>query len=368
MKIGINTRLLLPHRMEGIARYTWEITKRMILSHPEDEFILFFDRTFDPQFIIAKNVKGIVILPQSRHPILWKIWFDFSIKRALKKHKIDVFFSPESYTSLTTKVPQLMVIHDLTYLHFPESMRKEHLSYLNKNIPLFYQKADHVVAVSEFTKRDIVERFGQKEEEISVTYNALDKQITYAEESIVDGDFFLYLGSIHPRKNIIRLIEAYEGFRIKNPELSPKLVLAGRKAFGNDQLEVTLEKLNFKSDILFLGMVDEAQKFNLLRQAKLFVYVSFFEGFGIPILEAMQAGLPIITSSEGALSEVSNGVGIGVNPQNTLEISEAFETMYLDKKLRASSIKAGKERIKDFSWDQSASKIYQQLQKLNKSN
>ncbi len=369
LRIGINTRLLLTHRMEGIARYTWEISKRMILANPQDQFYLFFDRPYDEQFLIAENVHAVHVFPPSRHPILWKIWFDRSMAKALRKHRIDVFFSPDGFTSMTTEVPQLLVIHDLTYLHYPASMKRGHLSYYQKMMPLFYKKADRIVAVSKTTRDDIVAHFGRKpDQEIAVAYNALPEQKPYPSRSIISEDYILYLGSIHPRKNIIRLIQAYNDFREKQPSKRIKLVLAGRKAFGNDTLDTVLEQLRFKEDIIFLGAVDEETKYNLLQQARLFVYVSLFEGFGIPLLEAMAAGIPIVHSDDPALMEVGNKIGKVAKSTDVNDISSAIVDALTDEDWRRQAVKDGKDRMADFSWDESASKIYQEIAKLNKSN
>jgi len=120
MRIGINTRVLLKGRMEGVARYIHETVSRMALAHPEDQFVLFFDRPFHQDFVYADNVTPVVIGPPARHPILWYIWFEWSLKLALKKHRIDVLLSPDTYMSLSTQVPTLLVTHDLAYLHYPD--------------------------------------------------------------------------------------------------------------------------------------------------------------------------------------------------------------------------------------------------------
>src|SRR6056300_399785 len=113
MRIAINTRFLLKGKMEGFGWFTYETVKRMVMDHPEHTFIFFFDRPYDSHYVFAKNVIPIVLRPPARHPILFKIWFNYSITRALKKHKADVFFSPDGYLSLRTTVPQIGVIHDL---------------------------------------------------------------------------------------------------------------------------------------------------------------------------------------------------------------------------------------------------------------
>ena len=366
MIIGVNARLLLTHRMEGIARYTWESLKVMFDQHPEDQFILFFDRKFDPLFVQANNVEGVVVYPQARHPILWKIWFDYMIPRAVRKHKVDVFWSPDGFASKVLSVKQLMTTHDLTYLHFPESMRTEQLGYYQRNVPLFHRFADHISTVSEATKKDVMTSLAIEDKKISVAMNALTKEVIPQRERMIKDEYLLYLGSIHPRKNIVRLLEAYDDFRSKNSGLSPKMVLAGRRAFGNDDLDRLVSKMDFGEDVIFTGMVSDIEKQNLLKHARIFIYVSLFEGFGIPILEAMEAGVPVITSHSGALAEVSGGSTLGLDPTKKEEITDAIEKLYNDDLLRQELIRMGHRRTQDFSWEDTASKIYMQIQKLYK--
>ena len=368
MIIGVNARMLLPHRMEGIARYSWETTKRMILNHPEDTFILFFDRQFDKEYIIADNVIGVILSPQARHPILWKIWFDWSLKRALKKHKVDVLYSPDGFCSLTTNVPTVLVSHDLAYLHYPKSMRQEQLAFYTKKVPLFHKKAEQIIAVSEATKSDIVSSFDVSRSKIKVAHNALQEIIREGNNKKVSKPYILYVGSIHPRKNIARLLSAYDMYRQhEDSKNAPKLIIAGRRAFQNDDVDKALNEMEFKQDVEFLGMVSEEEKWQLMEHASLFAYISLFEGFGIPILEAMSVKTPVLTSSGGALEEVAGGSALLVDPLNVEEVSKGIRKLLKQAELRESQIEKGIQRVSDFSWDKSAETIYKALQEvLNK--
>lgn len=140
MRIAINTRFLLSHKMEGFGWYTYEIVKRIVQNHPEHEFVLFFDRTYDKKFVFAKNAIPVVLSPQARHPILFRIWFNLSVKRALKKYNADLFFSPDGYLSLTSEVKQIGVIHDLNFEHFPQDLKPVMSRYYLKYFPKFARK------------------------------------------------------------------------------------------------------------------------------------------------------------------------------------------------------------------------------------
>ena len=137
MKIAVNARFLLKGKLEGIGWFTHEVLKRVVQNHPEHEFIFIFDRPYHEDFIYGKNVTPIVVPPPARHPILWYIWFEWSVKLVLKKHKPDLFISTDGFLSLSTKVPQLLVIHDLAFEHFPEHLPFKFRYYLRKFTPKF---------------------------------------------------------------------------------------------------------------------------------------------------------------------------------------------------------------------------------------
>lgn len=363
MVIGINARLLLSNRIEGVARYAWETTKAMILAHPDDQFVLFFDRAYDPQFVIADNVRPVVLFPPTRHPILWKIWFDYILPKAVKRHKIDVFYSPDGFCSFKLKIPTVLVSHDLAYHHYPETMRNDQIAYYQKNVPRFHQHADHIVAVSNSTKQDIISVLSISAAKITVAFNALAGERSH---EILDisarKPYILYLGSIHPRKNIKRLLEAFEQYKNQHPQDHIQLKIAGRKAFQNEDVDSYYAQMKHRDAVHFLGQVDEATKHELYAQASLFVYVSLFEGFGIPLLEAMQYGTPIVCSKGGALEEVGGDAVILVDPYQADAICEGLKKGLSNLEKVQVLRQRGFRRIQDFSWKTSAQTIYDIIQ------
>ncbi len=132
MRIAVNTRFLLSHKMEGFGWFTYEVVKRLVQNHPEHEFIFFFDRKYDSKYIFGDNVTPVILSPQARHPILFKIWFNYSVTKALKKYKADIFFSPDGYLSLKTEIKQISVIHDLNFEHYPQDLPSWPRKYLKK--------------------------------------------------------------------------------------------------------------------------------------------------------------------------------------------------------------------------------------------
>jgi len=371
MRIGVNTRVLLKHRMEGVARYIYEITKRMVLSHPEDDFIFFFDRDYDDDFLFADNVTGIIVTPQARHPFLWYTWFEISLPKALEDHAIDVFFSPDTYLSLRSKVPTLLTCHDLAYLHYPKHIPLLVRNYYKYYFPRFHHRADHIMAVSQSTKQDIIDQYEISTDKITVAYNACSENFTPLDSvekvnvrsQISEGKpYFIYVGSIHPRKNLLRLIEAFERFCVTDKE--HQLVILGRWAWNNDIVAAKLNRSKYADRIILIDDM-EGDISPYLAAAEALVYISLFEGFGLPIIEAMQCGVPVITSNRGALKEVAKDAAIFVHPESEKEIVEAMVNIVTDHELRERLIDAGTLRSSDFSWDSSAASTYHQLSKLN---
>lgn len=369
MVIGVNARYLYAGIMDGIARYGWETTRRMIEAHPEHEYVIFFDRKINPAFQLGDHVKCVSLIPQARHPLLWKWWFDYSLTRAMKKHKVDVLYSPDGFLSKRTSVPTLLVSHDITYFHFPEYMKQDQISYYQKNVPQFHEIAKHIIAVSHSTKEDLIKHFGLEPKKITVAYNALPPGSPLGLTQKEKKNYFLYLGSLHPRKNIVNKLLAFDkmvellkekGYR----GALPKFILAGKAAFNTQDIFDTHEKMKNKDMVSFLGAVSEEEKWTLLAEANCLCYISKWEGFGIPLLEAMHAGTPVITSDSGAQKEVGAEAALFANPGNIDDISQKMLDLYTNETLQEKLISKGQERVGDFNWDETAGIIYKELEKL----
>ena len=365
MIIAVNARLLQKDRMEGIARYIYEVTRRMVLNHPEHDFIFLFDRPFDQQFIFANNVTGVRVGLPARSPILFNLWFDYTIPRALKKYKADLFFSGDAYLSLRTNIPSVMVSHDLAYLHYPEHLPASHLRHYRKYFPKYHQKADAIIAVSEATKSDIVNQYDIDPAKIHIGHNATPKGFTPVNESTKektkaqysqDKPYFFYIGSLHPRKNIHGLINAFSAYK-KKYKTEHQLVIVGRKAWNYNQIQTAYDQSECKDEIhMYHNIKDEAKA--MLASAEAMIYISTFEGFGIPILEAFSSGVPVITSNTSSMPEVAGDAAILVDPTSTTEIVAAMQSVVNDPTLRASLIAKGHERTKAFDWNQTAEVVW----------
>jgi len=366
LRIAVNTRFLLKNKLEGMGIYTIEIVKRMVLSHPEDEFIFLFDRAYDSKFVFADNVTPVVVYPSARHPILWDIWFELSLPYYLKKYKADVFFSTDGHLSLKTNVPTVMCLHDIAYLHYPKMVSSQVLSYYQKRIPQFIEKAKKIICVSNFVKQDIQTHFKDVDSnKIVVIHNAcsktnfdskLSKKETHDKYS-AGRQYIFYVGAIHPRKNIKTLIQAFDLFASENKEID--LLIAGRLAWQNDELKNVYENSAFKHRIKLLGYVsDEALK-SILGHALLFVYPSLLEGFGLPILEAFHAEVPVISSNVSSMPEVAGDAALLVDPRSKKELAQAIRSLVDSKELQTELVEKGRVQRENFSWDRAAEAVYE---------
>jgi len=371
MKIGVNTRLFVKGKMDGIAWFTYEIFKRMVILHPEHEFVFFFDRPYNPEFIFAPNVKPVVVSPQARHPLLWYLFFEVGIKKALRKEKIDLFISPDGWTCLGTKVKTINVIHDLNFEHYPSFVSPISLRYYTYFFPRFTKKADHLITVSQFSKKDISNLYHIDEEKISIVYNAASDDFFEVDEqtkketvqNLTGGaPYFIFVGSAHKRKNVKRIMLAFDEFCKKNAGY--KFVFAGSNKYWDKEIKNTYNRLNHKSEIIFTGYLSTEEMNRVVSSALALVYPSLFEGFGVPIVEGFAAHVPVITSNVTSMPEVAGESALLVNPLSISEITDAMARIATDAPLRRKLTQLGAERNRAFSWDQSAQQFWTVIQEI----
>lgn len=369
MIIAVNTRFLLNDHLEGIGYFSREVLRVLTRQHPDHQFHFFFDRPFNQDFLFAPNVTGHVLSPPARHPLLWKYWFDVKVALKLKKLKADVFLSPDGQCSLTTRVPQCLVVHDLGFIHYPEGYQKTHLSYYKRYTPKFIRKAKTVVTVSEFSKKDIIEKYGTDVHKIAVVYNGVkesfqpllfEEQMAVKEAYTGGAEYFLYTGALQPRKNLLNLLKAYSIFK-RRLQSSLKLVLVGRLAWKNEEFLALLKTYKYRDDVVLTGYLEEAELARLTASAYAFVYPSHFEGFGVPVAEAMRSGVPVLTSKDSAMEEITEGVALYFDPTNVDDMAYKLMFIYKQEGERGSLVQKGKAVARQYTWQRTADLLWKSL-------
>jgi len=371
MKIAINTRFLLPRRLEGIGRYTYEVCRRLVEQHPEHEYLFIFDRPYDEQYIFSDRVQAEILPPPARHPFLWYFWFEWQLPRLLKRRRAEVFFSPDGFATLGADVPTVITVHDLAFEEKDNGVPALAGAYYRYFTPRYCVKAAQVVSVSAYTKQDLQARYDIAADKISVCGNGCRQEVAPLDEAgkaaarahFNQGQpYFLYVGAIHPRKNVHRLIEAFSQFRASTGH-EVSLLIAGRFAWKAGPVKAAYERSGYKDGIKFLGYVPDTELPQLLGGATSFVYPSLFEGFGLPILEAMHAEVPVITSRTTSMPEVAGKAALLVDPTDVSSIAEALRQLYEQPRLQQQLVAEGQQQRKRFSWAHTAEVVHQAIEK-----
>jgi glycosyltransferase involved in cell wall biosynthesis len=372
MVIAVNTRFLLKEMLEGVGYFEKEVFLRIAKNHPEHSFYFLFDRPSELTGL-PSNVKLITAGPEARHPVLWRIWFDFTLPRIFKKIKADVFVSPDGYLSLRTKIPQCLVVHDLGFLHQPEAYKRSHLWYLKRYLPKYLQKANRIATVSDFTRKDILKQYQIDESKIDIVYSAAkesfhelpwEKKAAVKEKFTGGKEFFIYAGAIQPRKNLLNLLKAFSIFK-KRQQSDWKLVLAGRVAWKNEAFLTLLNSYKYREDVVLTGYVPEDDLVHLVGAAYAMVYPSYFEGFGVPVLEAIRAGIPPLTSAGSSMEEIAGDAALYFDPADHVDMADKMMRIYKDEPLRNQLIENGKKIVDKYTWDKTAELLWKSIQRTS---
>ena len=370
MRIAVNTRLLLPGRLDGIGWFTAETLRRIVSQHPEHQFFFFFGRKPAPEFLFADNVSPVVLFPQARHPLLWMLFFEWSTRRALKRLKIDLYLSPDGFMPLHTAVPTLNVIHDLNFEHAAGNLKASHQWYMHRYCPRFAQRATRLATVSEYSKKDIVATYHLNASKVDVVYDGAhadyrphseeEKQVI-RQRYTAGCPYIIFVSTIIKRKNLANLLLAFDSVKDLFPD-NLKLLVVGSRVWWQDELKAAYDGMRHKDDVLFPGRVESTDLAALLSAAEMLVYPSFFEGFGIPILEAMYAETPVVASSTTSMPEVGGDAALYVDPHSVQSIAEAIISLR-DTSLRDTMIARGRQQRTRYSWDRTAALLWESMKK-----
>jgi glycosyltransferase involved in cell wall biosynthesis len=374
MRIAVNARHLLVDRLEGVGIVTDEVMGRMARSHPEDQFDYYFDRKLDPRFIHSPNVHPHILHPVTRLPILIRYWLDHPVRKNSLKQKANIFFSPDGFIPLGMSIPKVSMVHDVAYLRYPEHLQPRIRTFYKKWMPRYLAYTDHIITVSEFSKSEIITGYNIPADKISVVYNGITdayKPISEEQKKITrdrytnSNPYFVYLGAIHPRKNILTLVKAFEQFKSSHTS-EHQMVLAGRASWHTEDVFKAIAESKWKDSIHLPGYIPTADAVTLVGSAEAMIYPSLYEGFGLPLVEAMACGVPVICSNVSSLPEVAGQAALLFDPMDASQLAHQMEKIITDEALRKELITIGAVRSEHFSWDKAAIQVYEILGRFAK--
>ncbi len=380
MKIGVDIRVLMDKQYSGVSEYSSVLLRTMLRLDEDNEYRLFYNSFRDVSARIGQFEHPHLSIKHTTYP---NRFFNYCLQKSFSWPKLDkvvggtdIFWSPHiNFSRFSPNTKHVLTIHDISFLHYPEffSHRKNfwHRALALKKL---VSNCAAIVAVSENTRQDIIEFLHVPEEKVHTIYSGLtlgvptpgpEEEKSFIRRHDLKTRFILYLGTIEPRKNIAGLIYAYNRLRDDNIKLvDVQLVLAGANGWRNRNIYRAWENSPYRRDIKFLGYVSAREKEFLYRRAEVFIYPSYYEGFGLPPLEAMARKLPVITSNVSSIPEVVGSAALSINPYDINEIAKALELVITNPELRQSLIKAGQEQIKNFSWEKTAKQYLELFKSL----
>lgn len=371
---GFDISVLNHKQKTGIGVYVYELLSNILKVNKQDKFILFAFSTLDNAeyfqnlpFMKNPNVKlKIVKVPSKSFRILFALWQKFNWpKIEFFTGKLDLFHSFNWYFPPTQNTKNIATIFDMTPIIFPQLHQEKTLLLDKLRFKRIADKADQIIAISDCSKKDYLKYYPGKQVEVINPASSekffkkinLKKQITVLKKFNLQKGYFLSVCTLEPRKNLEKLITAYLKTNLDN-----KLVLVGTKGWKNDQLMDLISK--YPQKIIVTGFITDQELAVLYKNALCFIYPSLYEGFGIPVLEALSSNIPVITSNVSSLPEVGGDAVLYINPQKEVEIKDALLRISKDEKLRKELIKKGKVQARKFSWVKSAKQlnnIYQNI-------
>jgi glycosyltransferase involved in cell wall biosynthesis len=353
MLIGIDASRSVAQKRTGTENYSLNLIRHLLALQNEHCYRLYFNRP--PTCDLRLAICNLRIMPFPR------LWTHLRLSWEMARRPPDLLFVPAHVLPIVHPRRSVVTVHDLGYLYYPEAHRLLDRLYLDLSTRYNARAATHLIADSSATQRDLIERYGTKPDKITVIYPGYDKatfQPVRDEEAIeavkakydIAGDYILFVGTLQPRKNLTRLIEAYW----KLEAGSWKLVIAGKKGWLYEEIFQQVERLGLAGRVVFTDYVPEGDLPTLLSGARLFVFPSLYEGFGLPVLEAMACGTPVVCSNTSSLPEVAGDAAVLVDPLDVKGLAMAMERVLSDEELRAGLIEHGFEQARKFSWERCA--------------
>lgn len=362
MRIAIQAADLDHKRIDGTRVYILNLLKYFGRLDADSEFLIYHRNKFNPE-LTPPDFSNYAIRTL-KAPCLWT---QTSFALDLFRKKPDALWMPMHNIPLIKRkgLKTFVTIHDLAYKYFPEYFTKKDLRALNFLGDMAINRSDRIIAVSQSTKKDILKFYPHiASDKIQVIYHGFDAELYQKERDVmledeakkrlgISQDYILYSGAIQPRKNLLTLISAFELFKQKTG-MKTQLVLAGGQAWMWEKIVAKAQASPFKKDIIMSGRLKFDDLGRLMQGAAVYVFPSFYEGFGIPVLEALASKVPTIIANNSSLPEVAGTAALNFAADDARELSEKIELLLTDEKLRQDLIAKGLEQIQKFSWEKCA--------------
>ena len=366
MIIGIDVTPGCKTKPTGIELYCRNIVQNLISDSGNHKYRLYAKTPIEDFFDLNENCE-VVILRDS------PFWYHTSLAVELFKRPVDVFYTPSHILPILNRSKSVYTIHDAGFRHYRKNYSTYQFIHSHINTYFSLKYCSRIIAISEFVAKDVSQHYKIDPGKISVIHNGFDPQSVEQtkdpheiEKQIgIAGPFALFVGRLEQRKNVVRIIRAFAAC-VERGDVEGQLVLAGSPGEGYSEILEAIKDVNLGDKIILPGYISDEAKAFLFQRARMLVYPSLYEGFGLPILEAFSAGIPVITSSTTSCPEIAADAAIIVNPAVQTEISDAISRLWDDEQLRNDLIERGRVRCRDFGWKESASLILQTLENLNR--
>lgn len=367
MKVAVNCWVLRNKKLDGIGFFTVNTIANMIKDHPDVHFQVLCDKKFTEDYFDFPNVSKHRIFPALRHPLLYIIYMELVLPFFLRKHKPDLMVSADGYLSLSSRCKQVPIIYDINFEHNPKDVKLKNRLYFKFFFKRFVRKAKRIATISEYSKKDIADYYTIDPDKIDNVSCGINSNFTPLDAETIKivqdkwsagKPYFFFVGSMHPRKNIKRLIEGFTLFKQRTGS-DFKLILAGSILWSKTEVEDSYTNSPYKDDIVFTGRLSDEELQKVLGAAYALSFVPIFEGFGLPIVEAMQSNVPVICSNVTSMPEVAGDAALMVDPYNIESIAGGLERLHNDNELRDQLIEKGNIQKKLFSWDRTARLLWE---------
>lgn len=364
MIIGIDGSRAFMSKRTGIEEYSYQVIKHLRDKLGNNQVILYLRKNQKIDFDLPANWK-IKIINFSY------LWTQVGLSLELLFNPVDILFVPAHVVSVIHPKNTIVVIHGLEYEFFPKGYSFWARLYMRWSIRMSCQWAKRIVAVSNNSKKDLMKLYKMPEEKIEVIYEGVSENLKFEilrsksnpnDQILGYKPYLLFIGRLEKRKNIEGIIESFEILKEKY-NIPHKLILAGKFGYGENDIKVKISNSKHKNEIILPGFVKDEDKGEFVKNADIFLFPTFYEGFGLPILEAQKLGVPVVTSDVSSLPEVGGNSVVYADPYDSEKIADAVFRLIDDKNLKDDIVKKGHENIKRFSWEKCASEIVEVLTK-----